>query len=78
MSRLEKRVEKLESHNSSSPNDGLIINGTRICVADDDPIVLWGWAHREPPGETINEYRKSIGLTPQNIPGWDEPRVLTD
>lgn len=78
MSGLKKRLEKLESHNSSSPGDEVILNGVRVCVVAGDPVILWGWAHRGPPGETINEYRKSIGLTPQDIPSWDEHRVLPD
>jgi len=77
MNKLERRVVKLEQQVAPKIFDIVVINGVRSCSAPRDPIILWGWSQIGPPGETINEYRESIGLKRIDDPRCDEPRVIT-
>ncbi len=76
MSKLGNRVAKLEKLNSPITGHMTAINGMRMFVADGDPVILWKWARRGPAGQTINEFRESIGLKRVDVPGCDEPREV--
>ncbi len=78
MSRLKTRVVKLEKRNSPISGHMTTINGVRTYVADGDPVMLWTWGIDGPAGQTINEFRESIGLSRVDLPCCDEPRVVTD
>lgn len=78
MNKLKNRLAKLEARTSPISSHFTTFNGMRMCVAKGDPVTLWTWAIRGPAGQTINEFRESIGLTRLDVPGCDEPRDVTE
>lgn len=89
MSRFITRLEKLESHSPSNIPivrmktfddtrenvERQIAEESTIAEANGETLIAITYVPHI--GETTNEFRKTCGLNPLDIPGWDKPRRET-